>query len=554
MAQDAKKSTDPMIGKQLGDYKLVDRLAAGGMATIYVGEDVKLGRQVAIKILTEAMLEADSTLTERFQREAKAVANLDHDNIVPIYQYGEEGELYFIAMKLIRGEDLADELNRLNRQKKLIAPNRMIDIMEQVANALDYAHNKGIIHRDVKPSNILLDESGKAYLTDFGLVLRQQVDKTMGTAFGTPRYISPEQALASEKSVPQSDVYSLAVIVYEMLTGSMVFKADTAMQIALSHISEPPPPPRVINPQIPRPVEREVLKALSKLPEERHASASEFIQAIVDAYGDDLTDEEADSPEVLSTKTPVMRPPSMEQEIAKHMARADKLKEIDDTDTLATAPAPGSKPKGSAPIPQAKAEPAEKKRSPLPLLIGILVIIGIGAFAAFGLGGTESPDDEPGNAPAAVVDDETEEAIADATAAAELPPGLPASIFYDTRAFVVRNDSEDPIDLSDVTISRTNGEDAFAAEDMSVLTLLQDECLPVLEDSRLSEINADWACAETTASPHVRSSAALFWRALEPGDEFEVRVGDVVVATCEAIPAGRESTCEVELPAAEDES
>ena len=149
MAQDTKKSTDDLVGKQLGDYKLVDKLATGGMAKIFVGEDVKLGRQVAIKVLTEDILEADSTLTERFQREARAVANLDHDNIVPIYQYGEEDDLYFIAMKLIRGEDLADELNRLNRQKKLIAPNRMLAILKQVANALDYAHGKGIIHRDV---------------------------------------------------------------------------------------------------------------------------------------------------------------------------------------------------------------------------------------------------------------------------------------------------------------------------------------------------------------------------------------------------------------------
>jgi len=306
------EQTDKLIGQRLGDYKLTQKLAAGGMAKIYYGEDVKLGRRAAIKVLTPEMLEADDTLTERFEREAKAVAHLEHPNIVPIYQFGDaEGGLYFLAMKLIEGEDLADELNRLNKDKQLMPVSRMFKIIEQVAAALDFAHIHGIIHRDVKPSNVLLDKTGKAILTDFGLVLRQQVDKTMGTAFGTPRYISPEQALASEKSVPQSDIYSLAVIVYEILTGSMVFKADTAMQIALSHISEAPPPPRTINPHIPRGVEREILKALSKKPEDRHESAAHFVQALRDAYGDKITEDTEETPGDVQVKTPVMRPPEM---------------------------------------------------------------------------------------------------------------------------------------------------------------------------------------------------------------------------------------------------
>lgn len=279
-----------LIGEQLGDYKIVEKIASGGMSQIYRGVDERLGRIAAIKVLPPEIMETDDLMVERFQREARAVASLEHPNIVPIYQYGEKDDLYFLAMKHIGGEDLADVLNRMQREDELIDPKRMLTILSQVADALDHAHSAGVVHRDVKPSNIMLEQTAngdeKAILTDFGLVLRQQVDQTMGTAFGTPRYISPEQALASEDSVPQSDIYSLAVIVYEMLTGSMVFKADTAMQIAISHISVPPPPPTSINPQIPKDVEREILKALSKQPEKRHESAGAFVRALKIAFGD----------------------------------------------------------------------------------------------------------------------------------------------------------------------------------------------------------------------------------------------------------------------------
>ena len=171
------KKQDALIGRQLGDYQLLQRFATGGMAKIYKGVDVHLGRHAAVKVLTKDMLEADDMLSIRFQREARAVAHLDHEHIVPIYQYGEEEDLYFLAMKFIDGEDFADEINRTQRAGTLLSINRMLHILRQIAGALDYAHGHGVIHRDIKPSNILVDRTGKAYLTDFGLVLRQQVDK-----------------------------------------------------------------------------------------------------------------------------------------------------------------------------------------------------------------------------------------------------------------------------------------------------------------------------------------------------------------------------------------
>lgn len=275
-----------LIGKKLGDYELLELLTSGGMARIYKGIDVRLQRYAAVKVLMRELLDSDETLPERFQREARAVAQLDHPNIVTLFQTGEQDGYMFIAMRLIEGNDLADEITRLRRLGQMMEPKRALTILQQVADALDYAHARGIIHRDFKPSNVLLDSSDRAYLTDFGLALWQSKDKTMGTAFGTPRYIAPEQALASETAVPQSDIYAMAVVLYEILTGDMLFRADTPMQIALSHISEPPPLPRTINPNIPENVEAEVLKALSKDAKARHQTAGEFINAVKAAYAE----------------------------------------------------------------------------------------------------------------------------------------------------------------------------------------------------------------------------------------------------------------------------
>jgi serine/threonine protein kinase len=276
---------DPLVGKQLGDYKLDRLIATGGMARIYQGTDQKLARTAAIKVLQLNDGNLDDTLAKRFQREARAVAALEHPNIISLFQYGEQDGYYFLAMKYIKGHDLAQEIKHLKRRGKKIDLRRALEILEQIAGALDYAHTRGVIHRDVKPSNILLAEDGQAILTDFGLTMHATNETTLGTAFGTPRYISPEQATASNKAVPQSDVYSLGVIFYEILTGAPPFTGDTPMEIALNHITTPPPPPRSRDSSIPEAVERQVLKALSKEPTDRHKTALEFIHAVQQAYG-----------------------------------------------------------------------------------------------------------------------------------------------------------------------------------------------------------------------------------------------------------------------------
>jgi tRNA A-37 threonylcarbamoyl transferase component Bud32 len=506
---------DNLIGRQLGDYRLKRLIAAGGMARIYQGVDVRLGRAAAIKVLTQDKLEADQSLSERFQREARAVAVLDHENIIPIYQYGEQDGLYFLAMKLIHGGDLADEMRALQNQQKLMEPRKLLDIMTQVAAALDHAHEAGIVHRDVKPSNILIDRTGRAILTDFGLVLRQQIDKTMGTAFGTPRYISPEQALASERAVPQSDLYSLAVIIYEAVTGSMVFKADTAMQVALSHISEPPPPPSTINPNIPRAVERELLKALAKNPEERHRTVSEFIDALKDAYGPLI-----DSPGTGGrfATTPVLsETPDYEALAAR---KADERLRDDNWDELAAPPTP---------------QPSRSRRGGLLAVAGLIVVLGIAGVLA--LGGFNGDDD------AAALATATPEPIAtadDPVAIVPLTGGEPVSLVYNFEALALRNDGEVPLAVADLSLGAAPG---LAGSRIPGGTVPPGSCVLVLLQGRPIDPPEDALCDEIH-SQILLDGAALFWR----GQEFGIHLGETAIASCPGVIRGGRDVCHFDWP------
>ncbi len=274
---------DPLIGTHLGDYSIEALIGRGGMARVYEALDEKLGRKAAVKVIEVEHEKADE-MTQRFIREARAAANLDHPNIISVYQFGEDNNLYYLAMKLIEGHTLLNILKKRRQQKKFMEPEEILNIVSQIAAALDYAHSKGVIHRDIKPSNIMLTDDNRAILTDFGLTMQVGNDSTLGTAFGTPRYISPEQAMASHRAVPQSDIYSLGVILYEMTTGQAPFDSDSPMSLALSHISNPPPEPKSVRPDLPHPVQMVLLKALEKRPENRWQSATEMVDALRAAY------------------------------------------------------------------------------------------------------------------------------------------------------------------------------------------------------------------------------------------------------------------------------
>ncbi len=263
---DNSEKSDPMIGARLGDYTVYALIGRGGMARVYEGLDEKLGRKAAIKVISVEHDQNDE-MTQRFIREARAAANLDHPNIVSVYQFGESGSGYYMAMKLA-----------------FLESDKIVSIVTQISSALDYAHSKNVIHRDIKPSNIMLTEDDRAILTDFGLTMTLGSETTLGTAFGTPRYIAPEQAIASHQAGPQSDIYSLGVVLYEMATGQAPFDSDSPMSLALSHITNPPPPPQSVRPDLSHPVQLVILKALEKRPENRWKTATAMADALRKAY------------------------------------------------------------------------------------------------------------------------------------------------------------------------------------------------------------------------------------------------------------------------------
>ena len=271
-------STDPLIGHRFANYQIVRLIGRGGMASVYFGFDLQLQRPAAIKVIDDRYT-GDDVYTARFVHEARAMASWQHPNIPQFYQGGVENGIYFYAMEYIHGIDLEEDLRRYAQKGEGLPFNDILRIGEAIAAALDYAHQKGAIHRDVKPSNILISADGRILLTDFGLVL--EVDKgTRGEVFGSPLYIAPEQAMSSANAVPQSDLYSLGVILYEMLVGKLPFNDSSPASLAIKHIMLEPPAPRQINPDLSPAVEAVLLKALRKLPQERYQTGKALMSAL----------------------------------------------------------------------------------------------------------------------------------------------------------------------------------------------------------------------------------------------------------------------------------
>lgn len=265
-----------MIGKLLGNrYEILEQLGGGGMALVWKGKDTFLNRLVTIKVLRPEYA-SDQEFVRRFRREAQAVASLSHPNIVSIYDVGQEQESYYLVMEYVDGESLKE----LIRREAPLPPTRAVQLGRQISEALEHAHENKIIHRDVKPHNILITKSGRAKLTDFGIAQASASTLThTDTIVGSVHYISPEQA-KGEPAGPKSDIYALGVVLYEMLTGQVPYQADGAISVALKHIQEKPISLRQINPHVPEDLEKVVLRAMDKIPDRRHISAR--------ALGDDL--------------------------------------------------------------------------------------------------------------------------------------------------------------------------------------------------------------------------------------------------------------------------
>jgi beta-lactam-binding protein with PASTA domain/predicted Ser/Thr protein kinase len=264
--------TDTLIGTVFdGRYRIVRKLGAGGMADVYLAEDQELGRQVAIKILNDRHA-ADDSFIERFRREAKNAAGLSHPNIVSIYDRGEAEGTYYIAMEFLDGRSLKELIVGRGPAPIKVA----IEYARNILAALGAAHRQGIVHRDIKPHNVLIGAEGRVKVTDFGIARSGASQMTeVGSIIGTAQYLSPEQARGAPVD-QTSDVYSAGVVLYEMLTGQVPFTGDTPLEIAMKHLSEVPKPPSELRPEIPHDLDSIVLRALAKDPSERYQSAEEM--------------------------------------------------------------------------------------------------------------------------------------------------------------------------------------------------------------------------------------------------------------------------------------
>jgi len=279
-------------GETVGPYRIIEQLGHGGMATVYKAYHPALDRDVAIKVLHPAF-KNDPQFFARFQREARIVAKLEHPNIVPVYDFNEHKGEPYLVMRYVQGHTLKAHMSH-----KPMPLDEVLKLMHPVCNALEYAHEQGVLHRDIKPSNIMLTDEGNVFLTDFGLARMAEMGEStlsQDMMVGTPQYISPEQAQGQKNLDGRTDIYSLGVILFEMLTGSVPYSGDTPFAIIHDHIYKPLPLPHTINSKIDNRLEKVILRALAKNPDDRFSSMAVFWAALDSAISPQL----AQAPTVL---------------------------------------------------------------------------------------------------------------------------------------------------------------------------------------------------------------------------------------------------------------
>lgn len=336
-----------------GRYELLEKIGDGGMAVVYKGRDKLLNRFIAVKILRPEFTK-DATFVENFKRESQAAAGLSHPNIVGVYDVGREGNINYIVMELIDGQTL----NKIIEEEAPMDYKKVIDISKQVASALRVAHKNKIIHRDVKPHNIMITSDGVVKLADFGIA-RAVNDTTLSTGskiVGSVHYFSPEQARGNYVD-ERSDIYSLGIVMYEMLTGKVPFDGENPVTVALKHINEEIVPPRELEPGIPPALERCVMKATNKYQTKRYASADELIQEL----------------DNISFVTDVVGTSIFESSdiVEKRNKRRDEFKKAVDDEVRAR---------------EEKLKPARKRKRIIAALVAILLLAGAGVFAAWKMG------------------------------------------------------------------------------------------------------------------------------------------------------------------------
>lgn len=565
---------DPMLGMQLANFKVERLLGQGGMAMVYYGQDVKLHRPVAIKVLDKRYKNHPS-YAGRFVNEARMMAKWHHENIIQIYYSDEAQGFPYYVMEFVDGQDLGAVIDLYHQEGKLMPIADVLRIGKAVASALDYAHKHGVIHRDVKPSNILLSKDGRVLLGDFGMALEVR-DGSQGNIFGTPHYISPEQAKRSADAVPQSDIYSLGVILYEILTGDVPFNDPTPANVALLHISKKPPAPSSVNPSISPAVEAVLMKALEKGIRDRYQTGAKFIEALEDALTSNGAPKKVPLPPL-----PAGAPTIQRSELS--------------IDQISKRPAPKPKPAAKMPATVRANAPTNKRKYWLYLLA--LLIIGVGGFF-FLQNGFKFPTSTPPSsesAPTAAIPftplpvQPTETQAPSPTVSApestatsipatvpptatlepsptidinitptvKYPEGSQYTLFYNETSFFMLNRSYNRRSISGFSFQRLDGEglpgeEFFKAHEWELpdldylprnfcanITIYGDQDPPYLKPEECL-----YGVIKTIQPRFDRPGNVLFWTPKDDSTQFRVNWLEEEVARCD-IAAGR---CEVFIP------
>lgn len=443
-----------MSVEQLGRYEIKSELGRGGMATVFLAHDPRFKRDVALKVMNRA-LQDEETFRGRFEREARTVASLEHPSIVPVYDYGEDDGQLYLVMRYMPGGSLSDKIIRGPLTLEEVVP-----IFDRIGAALDHAHQEGVIHRDLKPGNILFDKYNNAFLSDFGIVKlnRESVDLTGSGVIGTPAYMSPEQIHGDAQLDGRSDIYTLGIILYECLTGRKPYRADTPVKQMMAHVLKPVPRIRDENPNLPVACEQVIQKALSKEREDRYSSANELTEALTITMSGIQKPEQitAPSPADEATATITAVEPPQDESAATPAA-------VEDDDFVVSPPQPRSeeathvgraalsfqKPVVGETIPGASQPDGQKKRPWLWLVIGLALIIAVGVFwiVSSGLSEPDLSAEAEEQPPTEVV---AETATAEETAEAETEDEEEPELEPEP---VATDNEEEPTETFDLTAS-----------------------------------------------------------------------------------------------------